>query len=153
MKPTAHIFPGGPSHRHHVSMSAQVCLYTLGTDPHLGFRKQESYRYKWAVSCFRVNPRSWGSSEEARTDQCGPQSDLGRKRMQRKVGGHSRRCGWTRGTKAQSQNDQSCRKPWDQVGPGAGMEGGGWGQPGHSQHRSGVRQTWIQILALLLLAE
>ena len=35
-----------------------------------------------------------------------PQSDLGRKRMQRKVGDHSRRCGLVRGTKAQSQNEQ-----------------------------------------------
>lgn len=59
-----------------------------------------------------------------------PQSDLGRKRMQRKVGDHSRRCGLVRGTKAQSQNEQYMQETlgaggtrnWDgrRVGSGGG---------------------------------
>lgn len=86
-----------------------------------------------------------------------PQSDLGRKRMQRKVGDHSRRCGWVRGTKAQSQNEQYIQetlgaggtRDWD----GRRIGSGGGGQPGHSQHPSGVTQTWIQTLPLMLLAK
>lgn len=124
----AHVFPATPCLRYRAPMSPRVCLY-LAKDPHLGFRKPEPYRCKWALSYSRADCRSWGRPEKARTDQPEPQEwripphpptqTWERRGLQRAGGGgHSRR---------HRQGGQRHEARMSSTGQGAGVEGEGRG--------------------------